>query len=216
MRTEEEQLEAIKHWWNTQGKSWALIIAIGVGAGMAWRGYQDWQVGKLETASDAYQQVISQLNAGQSLDDLKEQTQAILTDYPNSLYADQILLLQAQAAVTQDDLATAQQRLQAVQASSQNPLIKEVAILRQARILAAQENTSGALQLLEGVKLEALQIERFAIQGDILLAQGDSQGAYTAYSKALEYPNAQNTHPWLSIKRDNLTPPVTESATPAA
>ena len=42
-RTEEEQVEAIKRWWQENGKSTVLGVAIAMAAVFGWRGWNDYQ-----------------------------------------------------------------------------------------------------------------------------------------------------------------------------
>ena len=56
MKTEEEQVEALKRWWQANGKSLILTIAVTVGGVLSWNAYQDQQVSQAETASVYFQQ----------------------------------------------------------------------------------------------------------------------------------------------------------------
>ncbi len=51
MKTEEEQVEALKRWWQENGKSLILTIAVSVGGVLSWNAYQDHQTSESELAS---------------------------------------------------------------------------------------------------------------------------------------------------------------------
>ena len=39
-RTEEEQVEALRRWWNENGKSTVAVIVIALAAGLGWQAWQ--------------------------------------------------------------------------------------------------------------------------------------------------------------------------------
>ena len=65
MKTEEEQVEALKRWWQENGKSLILTVAVTIGGVLSWNGYQDHQVNQAETASVYFQQLMNSAPLGQ-------------------------------------------------------------------------------------------------------------------------------------------------------
>ena len=61
-RTDEEQVEQLKKWWNENGKSIIGGIAIGLIAIFGWRGWQDHQVTQGEQASNLYEQMVANIS----------------------------------------------------------------------------------------------------------------------------------------------------------
>ena len=59
MKTEEEQVEALKRWWQENGKSLILTIAVSVGGVLSWNAYQDHQTNESELASVYFQQLMT-------------------------------------------------------------------------------------------------------------------------------------------------------------
>ena len=59
MKTEEEQVEALKSWWKDNGKSLILTIAVALGGVLSWNAYQDHQVGEAEAASVYFQELMN-------------------------------------------------------------------------------------------------------------------------------------------------------------
>ena len=57
-KTEEEQVEAIKKWWNENGKSIIVGIVVGITAIFGWRGYEARTATEAKAASILYEQLI--------------------------------------------------------------------------------------------------------------------------------------------------------------
>ncbi|WP_315982668.1 tetratricopeptide repeat protein [Aliamphritea spongicola] len=58
LRTEEEQVEALKKWWQENGKSLVLGVLLAGAIIFAWKGWQNSQQVKAETAAALYQNLI--------------------------------------------------------------------------------------------------------------------------------------------------------------
>ena len=58
LRTEEEQVQALKNWWNENGKSLLLWIAVALAAVFGWKGWQQQQAVEAENASVLYQNLL--------------------------------------------------------------------------------------------------------------------------------------------------------------
>ena len=57
-RTEEEQVEALRKWWDENGRSTIAAIIIAVSGAFAWQTYQGVQSRDQQSASDAYQRLV--------------------------------------------------------------------------------------------------------------------------------------------------------------
>jgi predicted negative regulator of RcsB-dependent stress response len=57
-RTEEEQVEALRRWWNENGKSTVAVIVIALAAGLGWQAWQRESGNQREQASDLYQALL--------------------------------------------------------------------------------------------------------------------------------------------------------------
>ena len=111
MRTEEEQVEAIKNWWKENGRSTVIGVVIAAVAVFGWRGWQDYERETAEAASALYQSLVqqSQLQPGESLSDERLKSTAYIanqlkTDYSGSTYSLYASLWLAKHAVDQGHL----------------------------------------------------------------------------------------------------------------
>jgi predicted negative regulator of RcsB-dependent stress response len=218
--TEDEQLESLKRWWRENGKSTLVAIVIGLVGVFGWQGWQKQQLQQTEAASAIYQNLlqVSSTNNGE----LSPSQQAtanhlattLKTDFSGSTYAIFAAFYKAKFAVSENDLETAETELQWVLDNNSPAELAIQARLRLARVLHSQQKYDQALALLdlEGTDSTSGFEE---LRGDVLLAQGDKDGAVKAYQKAAQL-NATGDglvqNPILTMKLQQLDS-QTESST---
>lgn len=183
--SEKEQIEAIKRWWKANGKS--IIVGLVLGAsvvigGRWWLSNQDKQA---EIASEQYEEVLQEINKGDSEAALKRGGR-VLEVFTKSNYAALTALELAKVKVEQADLEGARYYLQWVVDHSSVAPLKDVARLRLARVLLAKGDNAGALQLVNAVDVKNFTLPAQELKGDILLATGKRDAARTAYSAAAD------------------------------
>lgn len=209
MRTEEEQLEAIKRWWKENGTSLIAGAAIAAAGVFGWHTWQDYQAGQAEAASASYQQLLT-LSSQDELDDGARQqveslTSRIVEDHGDSLYADLARLMDARVAVGAGDVDDAAATLQALVAEGERPYLQGVARLRLARLQLAGEDAEAALATLDGDIPEPLHAQRADVRGDAHLALGDREAAREAWQQALSLSAASDQSLYgVQLKLDDL------------
>ncbi len=197
--SEEEQLEALKRWWNENGTSLLTGVALVL---VVFFGVRYWQSAQLNTsaaASDLYQQ-IADLALANLTQPASEQTvlgaQAIYAtlknDYPDSIYTRYAALAMARFQVDTNHLDLAANELQWILDNPDIGLMKKAdeelfltARGRLARIKLAQGMPQEALDLLRAVEPGAFAGTYAEIEGDALLALGQREEARAAYERAL-------------------------------
>ena len=85
-RTDEEQVEHLKKWWEENGKSIIGGIALGLIAIFGWRGWQDHLVVQGENASDLYEQMAADIRDGKGTD-VKAIAEQLKQDYKSTPYS---------------------------------------------------------------------------------------------------------------------------------
>ncbi|MEM6300989.1 MAG: tetratricopeptide repeat protein [Pseudomonadota bacterium] len=186
-RTEEEQVEALKKWWDENGRTTLIGVALALGLGFGWQAWQQNQQQAQDNASALYQQMLQALSTAEetSPDAGKELATQIKDEYRGSTYAQFAALHLARLAVYDDDLAGAERELRWVLTMAEvGGEIHQTAQLRLARVAAAQGDTGGALTMLQAAESEFVTSYAQA-RGDILLADGREQEALLAYQSAL-------------------------------
>ena len=83
--TEEEQVEAIKKWWNENGKSIIAGIIIGITAIFGWRGYENHTAMQAKAASMLYEQLLVASRKNDA-DNMRRFANSIIADYGSSTY----------------------------------------------------------------------------------------------------------------------------------
>jgi len=219
LRTEEEQIEALKKWWSENGKSLLISVGLAVVIIFGYRAWQNQQTAQQEAASDTYFQLITAISTAESTDDatlaLSNQTTAeflatsLKTDYENTAYAGYAALLMASRALNRNDLVEAESQLQwVVDRASVDQSIYPVARLRLARVIAAkgdEASLQAALAELNGFEAGAHESSVDETRGDIYMALGQQDKAREAYRKSLAAAQAAGLNrPVVQIKLSDL------------
>lgn len=209
LRTEEEQVQAIKDWWKRNGSS--LLIGIGAALAIVF-GWQAWQSNLEQQRAEAANQFATLLNAfaDRSDDDAGETVafvaQTLREDHGKSAYAiygnlvlaNQQMLLDSNAEGAIDTLQWALER------ASDYPALSLVVRNRLARAQFAAEQYDDALATIDGAGSSDAFAGIFSeLRGDVLLAQGDAEGAREAYLAAREQ-NQQGRSGILELKLSDL------------
>ena len=151
--TDDEQLVAVKDWWQRNGKPLvtggllALIVVLG------WQAWQKYQSNQSQGASALYQQLLEtaltpsgQADAGR----VAEIAGKLKSDFGGTPYAQYGSLFVAKVAVDTGKLDDAAAELKGVADKPATPTLGEIARQRLARVLAAQNKPEDALKLLDG------------------------------------------------------------------
>ncbi|MBV1790528.1 tetratricopeptide repeat protein [Marinobacterium sp. D7] len=210
LRTEEEQIEAIKNWWKENGRSLLLAIVVALAAVLGWQGWQKRQAAQATNASITYQELVDAVLALRSAPDVDAQRATaehlagtLKSDYSDSGYAVLASLLMAKVNVDNGAFDKALDDLGWVQQNAEQDELKQLALQRIARIRLAQGDAEGARDLLKSGDAGYFTAAYEELLGDVLVALGDEAEARKAYEKALAAaaPQAQAV---LQMKRDDL------------
>ncbi|WP_417534053.1 YfgM family protein [Marinobacterium stanieri] len=211
LRTEEEQINALKNWWNENGKSLVLGVAAAIALVVGWQAWQTRQEQQAAAASVLYQNLSEavQLASVQADDSqyatAKHLAEQLKQEHEGTAYARFAALVLAAAAVRQEDYAQASTELDwAIAAADETDDISRVATLRKAALLQQQSEEQAAVTLLKSLDAGTFEAERQELLGDVLKAQGQNEQAFAAYEAALEAAGGEQLRPLLKMKRDDL------------
>lgn len=213
--SDEEQLEAIKRWWDENGTSVIVTFVLAVGGVL---GYQAWQ-NHVQTTGEAaaalYDDMVDAVAVQgpfQTLGEEAEQTGKFLAnqlkdEHASSSYATLASMFLAKLAVEDGDLEAAEAELQwAMDQGVEEPL-KPIVAMRLARVQNGLGNAQQALQTLVSVEPGEHAPSFYEVRGDIYLALGDDEQARTSYQDALDALDNPASRPMLQMKLDDLEAP---------
>ncbi len=212
---EEESIEALKKWWQDNGKG-LIYTAAALFAGVTgWLVWNNSTASQAEAASDLYEEILSitLVEEGERVPDADsarviELAESLRSDHGSSIYAKFASLFSAQQAVQNDNLSAAERDLQWILDNRSQGLMGEVdegliltASLRLGRVILAQGDAERALDLVNALDPSAFEGGFGELRGDIYLALGrfvDARDAYTAAQQA------GSSSDGLRMKLDNL------------
>lgn len=210
MRTEEEQVEALKNWWKENGKSLLLGIALTLAVVFGWKGWQNNQQVTAENGAVVYQnlvQAVALASAPQATEDQRTTAthlaKSLKEEFGDTAYARFGALFSARLYVDSGDYSAALSELDWVLAQSPDDVMKTVASMRKARVMAAMGDVEPAVTLLESLKSPSFSVSIAELKGDLYRQLGDLDKARNAYQGAVA-DAPQGTRPLLNLKLDSL------------
>lgn len=213
LKTEEEQIDAIKRWWKENGTSLVAGVVL-AGAGIfGFNAWQDYQDGQAEAASLGYQQLVA-LSASQdaaektdeqALSSARDTADQLIENHDGSLYAELALLIDARLAVQQDDLEGARKALEKALEDSPRRYVQSLARLRLARLDVAAGDAQAALERLDDSIVEPLAAQRHNVRGDAYFALDQKDEARAAWQQAQTLADEQDRPLYgVTLKLDDL------------
>ena len=207
--TEEQQVEALKAWWDENGK--AVLFGVGLGIFVI-AAYNFWQSRKEQSAvaaSDLYSQSIEAIREGDT-----EKTQALATElsdeHGGTLYASYARMTAARAAIEAGDVEAAAGHLEWAVKNTDQPDVKVIAQIRLARVRAELGDVEAGLKALPKSVNEAFTGIVEEVRGDLHLLGGDMVAARTAYLAAQEAGGVSDPE-GLLIKLNDIAEPANAS-----
>ncbi len=212
-RTDEEQIDALKSWWQENGKSTILGILAALALFFGWQGFQKQQANRVAEASAMYQSLLEADTAAESgaaqLATAKHLASTLKSEFPGMTYAVFAAMYKAKYAARDDDWPTAESELKWVISQKPDAPLLLQAKVRLAHVLLAQKRYEEAQQTLEGSELGSYAALIAETRGDILLAQGKNDEALAAYQQAeaqLSKLENASQNPILDMKIRDLMP----------
>lgn len=218
---EQEQLDSLKAFWKKQGNliTWTLILVLGGFA--AWNGWNIWQRDQAVKAGAMFEDLDRAAAAGDA-----EKTARVFADmqqrYPRVPITQQGGLTAAKLQVDKGQADAAKASLTWVAENGAEDEMRTIARLRLAAVLADAKQFDEALKVLDAAKspeFTALVADR---RGDVLMAQGKTDEARSAWQAAYAAMDAKVDYRRLieakltSIGAAPGAAPAAAAATPAA
>lgn len=190
---EQEQLDQLKHFWNTWGTLISSVLVVVFGALAVWNGYQFWQNRQATQASALFDAVEVAVQTGDQTR-VEQAFGDIRGKYAGTVQAAQAGLLVAKLEMEKNQPDAAKAALEWTAKNASDEGYRAIARLRLASVLLEQKAYDAALQTLS----EKFPLEMHAVvadrKGDVLLLQGKNteaaaeySSAYAAFSDSVEY-----------------------------
>lgn len=193
---EQEQLAAIKAWWDRWGNlvlTAVTVVLLAIAAFNGWRWYQRHEAGN---AGVLYEEFLATLDGGESARK-KELAGTLIERYGRTVYAPMAALQVAKINHESGDLGAARAQLRWVIDKSGHAELAQIARLRLAGVMLDEKAHDEALKVLAGDVPSELAAAYADRRGDVLLAMNKADEARAAYKEALDKTDAQ--HPLRAI-----------------
>lgn len=188
---EQEQLAALKAWWQENGNLVMTAVSLVLIVLAAWQGWNYYQRNQAVQASGLYDAVQKAARAG-DLKQVRESAGAVLENYPRTAYAAMAALVSAKAHFQGGDLKTARAQLAWVAENAKDEGLQDIARLRLASVMLDEKAYDEALKVLEAKHGAAFDALFLAAKGDVLVAQDKKDEARSVYQAALEKADARD------------------------
>ncbi len=202
--TDEEQIEAIKKWWNKYGNTISTVILVLV---VGFAGFRYWQWHKQQVAlqaSGTYEQMMAAY-ANEENKAIMSRANKLVQNSSGTIYGDTAHLTLAKMAAEKKAYAKAIPHLNEVIKNDSSSALTQIAKLRLARILLAQKEYQSALETIDKLSNESYISMVKELRGDIYLAKGDFGKAKIAYGEALSTARKQKMgNLFLEMKTNDI------------
>lgn len=204
-KSDDEQVESIRKWWDENGNSIVTGVILGLVAIFGWRAWQDYRRQQVESASELYQNVLKIINSDTAKDETRVISNKIIEDYGTTAYAVLVKLIDAGLAVEANDYEAAVGHLRWALDNNQETGLEHIIRLRLARALAFQQKYDEARAILKVSDQGDFAASYDEEEADILKQQGDPDGARALYEQALSNrQSAKLDTAILELKLDDL------------
>lgn len=202
--SEEQQVEAIKKFWQENGTQIILGAVLGLGGWGGWNWYVDKQISEKEAASAQYEKFIEVASEETAnLDSLNLELNKFTEAHGESGYNIFVQLVAAKQAVSEGNFAQAETSLASAAAQTEDESLKSLVLVRLARVQTELTKYDAALTTLNSVTNEAFSATAAELKGDVYLAQGNSDKARAEYQAAADKGGLEGNN-LLKMKLDDL------------
>ncbi|MEO1036880.1 MAG: tetratricopeptide repeat protein [Pseudomonadota bacterium] len=206
--TEEEQVEALKRWWDENGKFVIGGVVLGVGALVGWNYYSSAQQTAAEEASMFYQTLLDKVRDGEA-DAAQAAFDALQQEHAGSTYAAQAWLAAAKLHMDAGDTEAGINALTRMLDTDAHSDLKVVARLRLAQAYFYVDRFDDAYAVLQPITSVYQRSRVDEMIGDIEAARGNVEAARIAYESALATPVEERSidPDYVGLKLAQLPPP---------
>lgn len=180
-------IRSLKNFWDRFGNILLTVVLICAIIFAGWRFWNNYQQKKVMEASISYQVLLSDYQVPTvQKEGVIAKGNAIMTNYPETIYANFSALLLASVYVSENNLDAARTSLEWVLSHTDNPVIQTIAKERLARIMIAQKEYQQAIDLLNKVAMnKSFDVSVNVVLGNAYMGLGNTSAAKKAWTEAL-------------------------------
>lgn len=180
---EQEQLDALKAWWNQYGNHVLMAVTV---AFVAFAGFQGWKYYQHQQGiqASAQYEALTQLDI-KDIKKIRGVSGQLMEKFSGTPYAARAALMAARANYEAGDVKSAHAQLEWAMAHTRDEAVKSIAQLQLAGLQFEEKNYDAALKTLVDKHEPAYDGLLYDLKGDILVAQGKPAEAKKAYAVAL-------------------------------
>lgn len=182
--SEEEQIEALRRWWQENALSVIAGLVIAVLAVGGWQAWEYWEERQAQSASAGYENVTATLQS-EDLDGAREALEALQADHAGSPQAALASMSVGRALLQADDTDAAMEVLDWATNNAPGEALGRLARLRLAQAQLQADAVDDALATLDPVPEGAYAARFQELRGDLLVVRGESEAAAEAYRAAV-------------------------------
>ena len=195
--SEEEQVDKLKKWWDSNGKQIIAGAVLGLAGIFGWNYYVDYQDSQALNARALYLSYASDSANVGAYDKL-------IKDHPSSSYSDQATLLMAKYLFEAENYSLALDALKPLM-SRENSVIASTAALRSASLYLELGQHQEALAILNMDNANEFSGLFYNLAGDVYLDLGNNEEARNSYALAIEnITDNSSLSQLIQIKLDDL------------
>ena len=195
--SEEEQVDKLKKWWDSNGKQIIAGAVLGLAGIFGWNYYEDYPDSQALNARALYLSYASDSANVGAYDKL-------IKDYPSSSYADQGTLVMAKYLFDAGNYSLALDALEPLM-SRENSVIASTASLRTASLFLELGQHEEALAVLNMENANGFSGLFYNLAGDVYLDLGNDEQARNSYTLAIEnITDNSSLSQLIQIKLDDL------------
>jgi len=203
-KTEDEQVEDIKRWWEKNGK---FVIVLGIVVVASTVGIKTWNEFKISTASKASAQyeLMMEEFAGGKIDAVVQRAGDIIKKNPDLSYAVLSAMTLAKVHVDKGEYDQAATQLNWALLNTKNEKIQHIARVRLAKVLIAQDKFDEALVHVNYAQQGAFSSQYLIAKGDLYYNKGEFASAKTSYQAAINDSGiSPQLKSFIQIKLDDI------------
>ena len=199
--TDEQQVEAIKKWWNENGTALIVVAVIGLAGLWGWRYYGESVIAAQEQTSSEFAETLVKFDSDSK--DGAEGMKTFVADNKDDNYGTLAALILAKEAVTANNFELAKTQLIALLANNTYEPLTPVINTRLARVEVELGEYDQAIAILDKITEEGFVVKANQIKGSVYLKQGKIDAARNAFQAAVDASEGR-IDPILQLQLDDL------------